>query len=289
MVPTPRALVAKRAYTSRSDSIGNMLHISSTELAPAQFLTSVGRIFAHIDHHRSGYSGNVSFGVAAAGTRYFVKTAGNPAGTVRHESAHARRIARLENAERLSRSVSHPALTQFVTSIESAWGRMLVYRWADGENLRSPRHLRSDPGSAGQRFRSLPLGVRVAAVRSIVDLHVTLADRGWVAGDFYDGCLIYDFEAGTLQVCDLDHYHVGPYRNTVGRMFGSTRFMAPEEFERGRVIDERTTVFTLGRTVATYLPGAAQAVTDIACAPDPAARYPSVAALAEALDATVSA
>ena len=33
----------------------------------------------------------------------------------------------------------------------------------------------------------------------------------------------------------------------MGRMFGSTRFMAPEELELGAVIDERTTVYTLAR------------------------------------------
>ena len=36
-------------------------------------------------------------------------------------------------------------------------------------------------------------------------------------------------------------------------MFGSTRFMAPEEFELGATIDERTTVFTLGRTASVLL------------------------------------
>ena len=36
-------------------------------------------------------------------------------------------------------------------------------------------------------------------------------------------------------------------------MFGSTRFMAPEEFELGATIDQRTTVFTLGRTAAVLL------------------------------------
>ena len=106
-----------------------------------------------------------------------------------------------------------------------------------------------------------------------------------MAGDFYDGCLIYDFDAGTLRVCDLDHYRSGPYRNTVGRMPGSTRFMAPEEFEKGQVIDERTTVFTLGRTAAIFLEDSVRTVTEIASAPDPADRYPSVAALAEAFDA----
>ncbi|RKU07061.1 hypothetical protein C6502_17440 [Candidatus Poribacteria bacterium] len=39
----------------------------------------------------------------------------------------------------------------------------------------------------------------------------------------------------------------------MGRMFGSSRFMAPEELEWGARIDERTTVFTMGRTAAVLL------------------------------------
>jgi serine/threonine protein kinase, bacterial len=36
-------------------------------------------------------------------------------------------------------------------------------------------------------------------------------------------------------------------------MFGSTRFMAPEEFELGALIDERTNVFVMGRTALVFL------------------------------------
>jgi hypothetical protein len=72
---------------------------------------------------------------------------------------------------------------------------------------------------------------------------------GWIAGDQYDGCLIVDFDAPALRVLDLDSYRRGRTINDMGRMFGSTRFMAPEEFELGAQIDERTTVFTLGRIV----------------------------------------
>jgi serine/threonine-protein kinase len=39
----------------------------------------------------------------------------------------------------------------------------------------------------------------------------------------------------------------------MGRMFGSTRFMSPEEFQLGARIDERTNLFTMGRTVAVFL------------------------------------
>jgi serine/threonine-protein kinase len=68
-----------------------------------------------------------------------------------------------------------------------------------------------------------------------------------VACDLYDGCLLVDGDRLTL--IDLDTYHRGPFVNTMGRMFGSTRYMAPEEFDMGATIDLRTTVFTLGRLI----------------------------------------
>ena len=52
---------------------------------------------------------------------------------------------------------------------------------------------------------------------------------------------------------DLDSYRDPPFANDMGRMFGSDRFMAAEEYELGARIDERTTVFTMGRTVGVLL------------------------------------
>ena len=80
-------------------------------------------------------------------------------------------------------------------------------------------------------------------------------------------------------------------------MFGSTRFMAPEEFGRGAVIDKRTTVFTLGRAISIFLgdgsldapafrgTDAEYAAMTGACRKDPAERFENVAALAEAWQA----
>ena len=77
--------------------------------------------------------------------------------------------------------------------------------------------------------------------------------RGWIANNFYDGSMIYDFQRRKLHAVDLDTYHRGLFTNHMGRMFGSTRFMAPEEFEPGVLIDERTTVFTMGRTAVVLI------------------------------------
>ncbi len=120
---------------------------------------------------------------------------------------------------------------------------MLVYDWVDGELARS----------ALNRVRALPASQVSRLLSDIYDLHVQLVGEGWVAVDFYDGAMIYDFDRRRVHAVDLDCYQRGRFTNTMGRMFGSTRFMAPEEFELGATIDERTTVFTLGRTAAELL------------------------------------
>ncbi len=257
------------------------------------FLRAAGRVFAVFG--RSQDSGNVSYGVEIAGERWFVKTAGHPTARGRPGAlTHGERVELLRAAARFARRFEHPTLAGLHTVIESPEGPLLVYRWAPGELLHRPRHRRADPDSAFRRFRALPPGSIVAVLDQVIDLHVLVAGAGWVAGDFYDGCLIYDFAGSRLTIIDLDMYRPGPIRNERGRMFGSTRFMAPEEFELGAVVDERTTVFTLGRTVLVLLGGDSDdgrpfrgnpeqlRVARAATTPDPAGRLPSVAAFARA-------
>jgi serine/threonine-protein kinase len=87
----------------------------------------------------------------------------------------------------------------------------------------------------------------------IYDVHLALARAGWIAHDFYDGCILYDFERHETHLVDLDEYREGPFENEPGRMLGSTRFMAPEELHWGAPIDQRTNVFTMGRTALILL------------------------------------
>jgi serine/threonine-protein kinase len=262
------------------------------DLAPADYLSRVGTVFTRFDS-RTQDSGNVSFGVEAGGRRWFVKSAGDPRDTAPFLS-HAARIALLENAQTLARSVRSPVLPALAGAVQSGWGPMLVYEWVTGELVHAPAERRDDPASAFRRFRSLPPAEAAAAIDAILDAHVELCGAGWIAGDFYDGSIIYDFEARRLRLIDLDSYHRGPTVNEMGRMFGSTRFMAPEEFERGAVIDERTTVFNLGRAMAEYLGDGGLARAGFrgethqyaamarACAAAPAERFATVAELARA-------
>jgi serine/threonine-protein kinase len=243
-------------------------------------------------------SGNVSWIVEAPEGRLFIKTAGTgaspPPGAPTPYFDHSGRVRLLRNAVDLARSCDHPALPTLLNVIETPTGPMLVYRAAPGELIGAPAALRADPASAYQRFANLPAAAQLSIFDTLIDVHRVLAGQGWVACDLYDGCLIVDFDTLTLHVVDLDTYRRGPSRNDMGRMFGSRRFMAPEEFEFGAPLDQRTTVFTLGRLVRHFTtrltedagcfggPAGLGAVVAQAVEPAPEDRFPTVAAFASA-------
>ncbi len=222
------------------------LSVDRISAEPAAYLAEAGAVFAQFGPP-SQDSGNVSYGVQIDGCRFFVKTTDPNAGVY---LGYPERIALLRNAVDLNQRVDHLLLPELLNVMESAAGPMLVYQWVSGELLRARNGMRE---SAHERFRCLPVAEIVQALDALIDLHVRLAGAGYVAADFYDGCLIYDFDSRRLHVVDLDHYQQGPFRNEMGRMFGSSRFMAPEEYELGALIDERTTVFNLGRAAAIFL------------------------------------
>ena len=265
-----------------------LLDVKRIEQAPDVYLNSIGSVFAVFDE-RTQDSGNISYGVQTAQERYFVKTAGHPDNPTPFMS-HAERVLLLRNTIRLRRSCDHRTLPPLYQVIESPHGPLLVYQWVDGELIRVDAAIRNDPQSTFQRFRRLPPHEIIRALNFVYELHYQLAQLGWIAVDFYDGCLIYDFDHRELHVVDLDNYCEGAFINEMGRMFGSSRFMAPEEFERGAHIDERTNVFTMGRTAAVLLSDgtlerspfrgsdALYEVVRHACHDDREKRYNSVAA-----------
>jgi serine/threonine protein kinase, bacterial len=253
----------------------------STELPVLTFLAAQGEIFARFERQDSG---NLSYGVRVGDARYFVKTAG----TATTALTLTERITLLRNAVRIA-AIGHPALVPLRQVVESPAGPLLVYEWVEGELVGVERARRDDPGSTFARFRALPVPEILAALDVVFDLHERLAAAGFIAVDFYDGSLLYDFAAHVLNVIDLDHYQPGPFINQQGRLFGSSRFMAPEEHQLGAGIDQRTNVFTLGRTIAVFLSDGTLAVAPFragpnllalarrACAPEPAQRFDTVA------------
>ena len=273
------------------------LSVADIDQPASAYVARHGRVEREFSHLTQD-SGNVSWIVEAPEGRLFIKTAGTgaspPPGAPTPYFDHSGRVRLLRNAVDLARSCDHPALAALLNVIETPAGPMLVYRAAPGELIGAPAALRADPASAYQRFANLPAAAQLSIFDTLIDVHRVLAGQGWVAGDLYDGCLIVDFDTLTLHVVDLDTYRRGPSRNDMGRMFGSRRFMAPEEFEFGAPLDQRTTVFTLGRLVRHFTtrltedagcfggPAGLGAVVAQAVEPAPEDRFPTVAAFASA-------
>ncbi len=244
-------------------------------------LNRLGRTFATFDA-RTQDSGHISYGVIdAQGGRWFVKTAGedtiSPGGATRQE-----RAAALRHAAAIQQGLDHPALVPLEAVVEASDGITVIYHWFDGELLRSPAERPDDPTEAHARFRALPAHEIASALDNVIDLHVFLEHAGWIAGDFYDGCLMYDFDARVIKVIDFEAYRHGSYINQVGRLPGSTRFMAPEEYTKDAAITAATTVYNLGRMLDIFLaakPPAIAALIVRTTAADPEDRPSSVAEL----------
>jgi serine/threonine-protein kinase len=263
-----------------------LLTASRTHLTPRAFVAQHAEVFAVFDATTQD-SGNVSYGGRVGDDRIFIKTAGVP-DDPRPFLPHDARVALLRNAARLARDVSDPALPPLRNVVESVEGPLLIYDWVDGELVGTTRDRRGDPTSAFARFRALDARERAAALDTVFRVHVKLADRGWIASDFYDGSLIYDFARRRVYLVDLDSYRDGPFTNDMGRMFGSDRFMAPEEYALGARIDERTTVFTMGRAIIQFLPLGTEPIDRLiarACASEPDRRFQTMTQFYEAWSA----
>jgi serine/threonine-protein kinase len=242
-------------------------------------IAALGEVFTVFDRQDSGC---VSYGIRDGERRLFVKHATTPAA--------ARGLRR---AAHLHRTASHPALAPFHGEMSLPGGTIaLVFEWLPGEVLYHPASRealpRHHPDSPHARFRALPTEEILAALDTIYDLHRVVAAAGFVAVDFYDGCLLYDFGTGALHVIDLDHYRPGPFVNPTDCLPGSTRFMAPEEFTQGARIDQATTVFTLGscaRVLLDEIPDPLRGVIERATSDGRADRYDTVAEFVAAWDA----
>jgi len=95
---------------------------------------------------------------------------------------------------------------------------------------------------------TLPMEKRAKIYEDILDFHTHVTANNYVAIDFYDGSILYDFENDKTAICDIDFYEKVPYKNQMGRLWGSSRFMSPEEFSLGAEIDEITNVYAMGAT-----------------------------------------
>ncbi|WP_055525992.1 hypothetical protein [Streptomyces graminilatus] len=214
--------------------------LSAVEVAEVEpCLRKVGEVFRVFGDQDSGC---VGYGVRLPdGERWFVK-----------EAVTGPAQDSLDRAWAFHRRVRHPVIVPQVHRFAVGDGRTAaVLPWRPGENLYQGRL--AGPDAPMTRFRALPVPTVLRAVDSVLDAHLAVEAAGQVAVDLYDGAFLYDFEGDAVQLIDLDEYRPGPFVLQEDRLPGSARFMAPEEWRRGAVIDIRTTVHVLGRAVRLLL------------------------------------
>ena len=200
------------------------------------FLKKYGTVFKVFDDQDSG---NICFGMKSDEGKIFVKFAGAP--TAEYEGNTDDAIVRLKATLLVYKDIKHDSLIRLITTEEIGNGYAFVYKWADGKCM--GRMYEDD-----HRFiMALPVKEKLSIFDSVISFLQSVHNSGYVAVDFYDGSIMYDEDTHKTTICDIDFFQKKPYVNDMGRMWGSARFMSPEEYELGAPIDEITNVFTLGQ------------------------------------------
>lgn len=212
------------------------------------WLNEYGKVFCVFDQQDSG---NICFGVEKGKRKVFVKYAGAP--TVNYDGKYEDAVLHMKKAMYVYEDIKHPNLIKLIKHFEHSQGYVSIYEWAHGECLHAhwdfekyPKY--KHPKSPNFKFNQLSLDLKLECLNKVFSLQKLITEKGYVAVDFYDGSIMYDFESNKTTICDIDFYTKSPLINTMGRMWGSSRFMSPEEFERGATIDEITNVYTMGAT-----------------------------------------
>jgi serine/threonine-protein kinase len=212
-----------------------------------QWLRDHGRVFTVFAEQDSG---NICFGVEHGGKRKFVKYAGAP--TMEYKGKLEDAAIRLKQGIPIYEELKHPHLIQLIDHFEVNDGYAGVFEWFNGECLHSHWSFAgwrkyNHPDSPFFRYKNLSVTNRLNSLDCIFSFHQFVESKGYVAVDFYDGSILYDFKENLTKICDIDFYRKRPTYNDLGQDFwGSSRFKSPEEYELHAPIDERTNVFNMG-------------------------------------------
>lgn len=200
------------------------------------FLKKYGKVFKVFDNQDSG---NICFGIDSGRERYFVKFAGAPTAEYQGELQDA--VSRLKATVPIYQDIRHDTLARFLFAEEVGRGFVMVFEWADGTCMGKQYE------DGHRSILALPVQEKISIFQRIAAFMQCVARSGYVAIDFYDGSILYDANTRKVTVCDMDCFRKSPCINDMGRMWGSSRFMSPEEYEKGAVIDEVTNVYNLAQ------------------------------------------
>lgn len=202
------------------------------------FISEYGEVFTVFDKQDSG---NLCFGVKNGNTKLFLKIAG--AATIRSRVSEESAINRIKETVQIYEDLRHPKLIELIDHKEINNGYLLVFPWFEGECMGKQYGL-------FDKFISLPINEKLSVYDDILIFHKHVNKCGYIAIDFYDGCIMYNFDTHEAMICDIEFYRRKPVVNSMGRMWGSGRYMSPEEFKLNEEIDERSNVFAWERQLS---------------------------------------
>jgi serine/threonine protein kinase, bacterial len=154
---------------------------------------------------------------------------------------------RARTEQGIAESKLHPAIVPLRRAISHPEGTLFLYDRVTGETLGSKE--------ARERFYALPLAEKANALRVLFSALAAVTEAGYVLVDIYEGNIIYDYDRKQVWLFDWDLSEKGNgFSLAMDRNYGSSRLMAPEEFQRDAWIDQRSNVFNLGRLATLALP-----------------------------------
>lgn len=213
------------------------------------WLNNYGTVFSVIDETGSGC---ISFGIEKENKKYFIKIAG--AKTVEAEISEEESIKLLKEAVIKYKDIKHENLIKLVDAFDYNEFYVVIYEYAEGlclfDHWNFDRYEKTKEITPMMRFKSLSVEKRLNVVYKLFSFFESFINAGYVAVDFYDSSIIYDFEKDEVTFCDIDLFRKMPTSNDLGKdYFGTKRLKAPEENELGAIIDEQTSLFTLGAII----------------------------------------
>ena len=217
------------------------------DLYDFSWLKKYGTSFTVIDETGSGC---VCIGMQDADRKYFCKIAG--VNTIEAEVTPDESVKTLQKAIQIYKDLSHPNLIKLYEHYPYGKFYVAVFEWVNGDCLFDHWNFdkyANDPAliSPKKRFLTLPSDKKLKTVDVLFSFLSNVTHKGYVAVDFYDGSIMYDFVTDTTYLCDIDFFREAPVINTMGAdWYGTKRLKAPEEYLPGAKIDVQTTIFTLG-------------------------------------------
>ena len=220
------------------------------ELHDFSWLKKYGTAFWVVDETGSGC---ICIGMKKADKKYFCKIAG--VNTIEAVVSPRESIDILKKAVPLYHDLEHPNLVKIIEEYDYNQFYVVVFEWTNGECLFDHWNFEkyqkdSSIKSPKEKFKKLPVSKKLPVIDILFSFLKNVNKKGYVAVDFYDGSIMYDFSSDKTTICDIDFFKKAPVINDKGtEWFGTKRLKAPEEYIKGSVIDVQTNIFTLGALI----------------------------------------